>query len=42
MGPHDLLGDAFTFFYVDAVSTSQKTHLLSSTACYEGIFIFYM
>jgi hypothetical protein len=31
--PSGCYGDNFTFLYVD-VSTSQKTHLWASTACY--------
>jgi hypothetical protein len=28
-------GDSFTFLYVDDIRTSQESHLLASTVCYE-------
>jgi hypothetical protein len=34
--------NSFTFLYVDAVRTSQETHIWSFTACYEDSFTFYM
>jgi hypothetical protein len=42
MGLHGLLGDTFTFLYVDDVRTSQETHLLASMVCYGDSFNFYM
>jgi hypothetical protein len=33
MGRHGLLGDSFTFLYVDDIRTSQEAHLWAATAC---------
>jgi hypothetical protein len=37
-GLHSLLGDGFSFLYLDDVRTSQKAHVWPSTACYGDIF----
>jgi hypothetical protein len=40
MGLHGLLGDSFTFFYVDDIRTSQEIYLWACTAYYGDSFTF--